>query len=180
MKSILIPLIILSLIFTIFFSIQPPIKVLNQINDIKPDFSFDNVTFSFIKRGQKKWVISSTDAQLYKTTNTIFFNNINGQLFSQQSPDDFFKFESNFGTFKMNSEVLSMAKTSSEIHLNHMSYFITCDEFKLNAKTQSIEAHGNIQINSESLTAQSRRLTADLINNEIKLSYNVHGSIFSK
>ena len=167
----------ISLILTIYLSVQTPsINLPSQIQK-SADFSFYDVDISLLKNGKKLWTISATESQIYNASNTLFFTKIEGTVFFNQLENTQFKFTSPLGSYKLNDQQLSLVKTNAQLAMPDAFYLIICDEFNLNAESQIIQAFGNVQINSNLLSVNSQMMRVDLQDNRIYLKNNVQGSL---
>ena len=149
MKAFFSPLIIFLLGTIIYLSTRvPSLTPLNQSKDLA-DFSFKQVTISMHKDGKKIWTLKAKDSAIFNKTNSIFFEDIDGQLMNMNGT--ILTFQSPTGAYQMNHQLLKLVKTTSTLTLPNTNYFFICDEIEINSQDHIISAYGNLFINSEIL-----------------------------
>jgi len=174
LKRIFSPVIIVLLILVTYFSNRVP-----RIEQAKPttltaDFSFSNVTISMHSGGKKLWTILAKESTIYNQTQTFFFHDVNGSLFSSNST---MLFSSPTGVYQVPDRRLKLVKTNAQLKVADQSYFIVCDEIELNSATQLLTAHGNLLINSDNIILKGQQMIANLAKQRLHITHHVQGSI---
>ena len=102
---------------------------------------------------------------------------INGGFLSENDDATIFEFESPLGVFYFQTEVLDLVRTNAHFSVDDITTFVISDELMVNIADKTIAAHGNVQINSNQINLSGDIMTADLIENKIRIKRNVQGSI---
>jgi len=177
-KNILSPLILLFLLVIIFKSTQSPEVALKKNIKAIGDYHFKNVKISFLKNGKKEWELTAKESTIFDNSKKFFLVEVNGSYASKNS-DQTLNFYSPTGAFYIDTGILKLVKTSSRLSQNTQSYFIVSDEMELDSYNKKLYAHGNLNINSDSIILTAQKMIGDLEKNKIYLSYDIQGSIFN-
>lgn len=180
MKQLLLPLIIITLIVTIFVSTKAPNIDQLPLKTTEFDYAFKTVKISLLQNGKEVWTLLADDALIYTKTESFLLNQPKGLY--QSSPkknSNKINFSSPTGFYNYAEGQLKLVETSATLSIDQTMYYLTCDELKIDTSNQWVSSYGNIQINTAKLSLSGAQLTADLNTNQIILSHNINGTIIT-
>ena len=177
-KNILTPFIAFILIGIIYTSTRTPDVFLTNDSKMIGDYNFENVTISLLKNGTKEWELTARQSTIFDNSQKFYLVDINGSYSSKETSQTL-NFHSPTGAYYIDSGILKMVRTSSRLNYNDQSYFIVSDEMELHSYDKMIYAHGNLNVNSDTIILTAQKMIGDLEENKIYLSYDIQGSIFT-
>lgn len=155
---------------------EPNIDLPEVVTDDRPDFSFDDVVITHIEDGNLVWEIQSNYAEIDKKDKTIQLKRVAGIVFQDDKKQVSFNAPS--ALLGMDQSDMILEEPKAVVSLPNQDVNVRTQVLLWKAAEKMFYGSGGVEIFSDYMRVTGRRLTVDVVRQNIKITEQGFAEIY--
>lgn len=147
---------------------EPSLTLLKPKKSSQPDFSFEDVTVTYIYDGELKWELESEYAELDKASDRVFMTEAVGDIFSDGKKS--VAFEAPEARLTLGNSDMELSDSVAEFFINEKSVYLKSKILNWFSEKNIFVGQHKVELSSEGMTLKGKYLTVDVDTKKMKMT----------